>query len=354
MPPDPPRGIGKIDKSRPFNRAAFTVIGNAIFYLLADLQSFGSRCRHFGGKNIQDTIAIGLLFNTFILLLPFMGYKCLSVYYSMLCSFVLFLVSVAFVLSFRQALALFIQSVIIMAVFLTTGNIRPGFFFILILLNAGAFFISQKIAGDFIKSATEEVSTTERLKNEANTDFLTQLLNRNGMEQALETAWAFCKRYQKSIGFIMADIDFFKSYNDTLGHIEGDNILKQVADSIKTCCKRETDIIGRVGGEEFLIVLSDIDDKRITEMAQAVSLAVNSLRIKATETSNHSEFLSVSIGISTAIPQDHILAIDLYRKADFAMYHAKSSGRNCISFNGNIVKTCENIVAQEPVKEVIL
>ena len=317
-------------------------------------QQVKNKIKAFNRQRISSTIAIGLLFNTFILLLPFMGYKCLSVYYSMLCSFVLFLVSVAFVLSFRQALALFIQSVIIMAVFLTTGNISPGFFFILILLNAGAFFISQKIAGDFIKSATEEVSTTERLKNEANTDFLTQLLNRNGMEQALETAWAFCKRYQKPIGFIMADIDFFKSYNDTLGHIEGDNILKQVADSIKTCCKRETDIIGRVGGEEFLIVLSDIDDKRITEMAQAVSLAVNSLRIKATETSNHSEFLSVSIGISTAIPQDHILAIDLYRKADFAMYHAKSSGRNCISFNGNIVKSREKIVAQEPVKEVIL
>lgn len=77
---------------------------------------------------------------------------------------------------------------------LFTNQIRSTFFFMSVLVDAGAFAVSQKIARDFIKSATDEVSMIERLKIEATTDYLTQLLNRNGLEQAVETSWAFCKR----------------------------------------------------------------------------------------------------------------------------------------------------------------
>ena len=122
---------------------------------------------------------------------------------------------------------------------------------------------------------------------------------------------------------IMADIDFFKSYNDTLGHYEGDNILKQVGECIKSCCKRETDIVSRIGGEEFLIVLSDINDIYIIEIAQEISRSIKDLKIKTVGENAPSEFLSISIGIATATPTDEISPTDLYKTADSAMYQAK-------------------------------
>jgi diguanylate cyclase (GGDEF)-like protein len=169
-------------------------------------------------------------------------------------------------------------------------------------------------------------------------DRLTQLLNRNGLEQAVGTAWAFCKRDKKNVGVILADIDYFKSYNDTLGHLEGDNILKQVADSIKSCFRRETDIISRIGGDEFLIFLSDINDEHLLEMAQVLSSSIIDLKVKTTSENDPCDFLSVSIGIATSMPQPDDLLIDLYKTVDEALYRAKKAGRNCISFHEKIIQ----------------
>ena len=211
-------------------------------------------------------------------------------------------------------------------------------FLVLTLINTCAFLKSKKVNSDFIQSLTDEIETINRLKIEATTDILTQLLNRNGFEQAIETAWTFCKRNEKYCSFLMIDIDHFKSYNDALGHLEGDNILKQVADSIKRCFKRETDIISRFGGEEFLIFLSDIDDVHVVDMAKLLSSTITNLKIKSTTVNNPNEFLSVSIGIVTSMPHADDRPIDLYKQVDNALYHAKTSGRDCISFNGNIIK----------------
>ena len=146
---------------------------------------------------------------------------------------------------------------------LSMGQIRFELFLILFLINIGTFFISSTTGKAIIRSFTNEIDETNRLKIEATIDSLTQLLNRNGLEQAAGTTWALCKRDKKNVGVILADIDYFKSYNDTLGHPEGDNILKQVAESIKSCFRRDTDIISRIGGDEFLIFLSDINDDHV-------------------------------------------------------------------------------------------
>lgn len=125
--------------------------------------------------------------------------------------------------------------------------------------------------------------------------------------------------------------------------MEGDNILKQVADSIKMCFKRETDIISRFGGEEFLIFLSDIDDDHIVEMAQFLSSTITNLKIKTTAENNPCDFLSVSIGVAMGIPQPNDLLTDFYIRVDQALYHAKKSGRNCISFSGKIIRNSTNL-----------
>jgi diguanylate cyclase (GGDEF)-like protein len=107
--------------------------------------------------------------------------------------------------------------------------------------------ISGKISHNFIQAAINEIETLSHLEIEATTDSLTQLLNRNGLEQALSTAWAFCKRKKKNVGFLLIDIDYFKSYNDTLGHLKGDDILNKLRTD-EICFKKKTDIIGESAG----------------------------------------------------------------------------------------------------------
>lgn len=297
--------------------------------------------------NLQRTVVavpVGILM-AILLLFPMLGNEAFFVRLSVLCSALLMFCSLAFVLSGRSTLVLFLITTIIEAALLVLKHNRIELFVVLIFINAGTLLILRKTASVFTKSAANEIETINRLEIEATTDSLTHLLNRNGLEQALGAAWALCKRDKKNVGFLLIDIDHFKSYNDAFGHLEGDNILKQVADSIKTCFKRETDIISRFGGEEFLIFLSDVNDDHLIEMARFLSSTITDLKIKATPQKNPYDFLSVSIGVATGVPQPNDLLIDCYVRVDKALYHAKKCGRNCISFNESIIK---NITRYSP------
>jgi len=275
--------------------------------------------------------------------------EALSVRLSVSCSAILLLCSAAFVLSFRGSLLLLIAATSIITVLHGMGQIRFELFLILFLINIGTFFISSTTGKAIIRSFTNEIDETNRLKIEATIDSLTQLLNRNGLEQAAGTTWALCKRDKKNVGVILADIDYFKSYNDTLGHPEGDNILKQVAESIKSCFRRDTDIISRIGGDEFLIFLSDINDDHVLEMAQSLSSSIINLKVKAASEYNPCDFLSISMGIATSLPQTDDLLIDLYKTVDEALYSAKKAGRNRISFNEKIIQIGASIDESFPV-----
>lgn len=296
------------------------------------------------GLPIVFIIFIGILFFP-----PAAGAEALPVRLSVFCSSAFLLCSAAFVLSFRGSLLLLVAATGIPAVLLSLGQICFELFLILFLINAGTFFIANITGKAIIRSFTNEIEEINRLKTEATTDALTHLLNRNGLEQAAETAWALCKRDKKKVGVILADIDYFKSYNDTLGHPEGDNILKQVADSIKSCFRRETDIISRIGGDEFLILLSDINDDHVLEMAQSLSSSIINLKVKTASEYNPCDFLSVSMGIATSMPQPDYLLIDLYRNVDEALYRAKKAGRNRISFNEKIIQIGASIDESFPV-----
>ena len=279
-----------------------------------------------------------IIFIGILVFSPAAEMEALPVRLSVSCSAILLLCSAAFVLSFRGSLLLLIAATGIPAVLLSLNQIRFGVFSILLLTNVGTVFISGITGKAIIRSFTNEIEEINRLKTEATTDALTHLLNRNGFEQTAGTAWAFCKRNSKNAGIILADIDYFKSYNDTLGHLEGDNILRQVADSIKSCFRRETDILSRIGGDEFLIFLPDVNDDYILEMAQSLSSSIINLKVKTASKNNSCDFLSVSMGIAASVPQPDDLLIDLYKTADKALYHAKKAGRNCISFHEEIIQ----------------
>jgi len=296
------------------------------------------------GLSIAFIIFIGIL-----IFPPAAEAEALPVRLSVFCSAIFLLYGAAFVLSFRDLLLFLIAATGIPAVLLGLGQIRFELFLILFLINAGTFFISGITGKAITRSFTNEIEEINRLKTEATTDALTHLLNRNGLEQTIGIAWALCKRDKKKVGVILADIDYFKSYNDTLGHPEGDNILRQVADSVKSCFRRETDIISRIGGDEFLIFLPDVDDDRVLEMAQSLSSSIINLKVTTASEDNPGAFLSVSIGVATSTPQQDDLLIDLYKTADEALYHAKRAGRNCISFHDKMIQIGAPVEASFPV-----
>ena len=296
------------------------------------------------GLLIAFIIFIGILFFS-----PAAEAEALPVRVSVFCSVILLLCSAAFVLSFRDLLLLLIAATGIPAVLLGLGEIRFELFLILLLTNVGTVFIVGITGKAIVRSFTNEIEEIKRLKTEATTDALTHLLNRNGLDRAAETAWALCKRDKKKVGVILADIDYFKSYNDTLGHPEGDNILRQVADSIKSCFRRETDIISRIGGDEFLIFLPDVNDDHVLKMVQSLSSSIINLKVTTASENNSGDFLSISIGVATSVPQPDDLLVDLYKTVDRALYHAKRAGRNCISFHDKIIQIGAPVEASFPV-----
>lgn len=300
-------------------------------------------------KQRTGLIIVVAIFIGILVFSPVAGMEAQPAQLSVFCSAILLLCSTAFVLSFRGSLLLLIAATGITGVLLGLNQIHFELFLLLFLINAGTVLISSLTGKGIFRSFTDENNKINRLATEATTDNLTQLLNRNGLEQAAGTAWAFCKRDKKNVGVILADIDYFKSYNDTLGHLEGDNILKQVADSIKNCFRRQTDIISRIGGDEFLIFLPDINDDYMLEMAQSLSSSIINLKVKTASENNPCDFLSVSMGIATSIPQPDDLLIDLYRTVDEALYHAKKAGRNRISFNEKIMQIGTSINESFPV-----
>ena len=135
---------------------------------------------------------------------------------------------------------------------------------------------------------------------------------------------------------ILFDIDFFKDYNDTYGHYEGDVVLQKIACCIKSCFERDTDIICRVGGEEFLIFLSNVKEEDVLKLIFEVRKQMEALKIKAGNP-NVSQYLTFSIGMASSFPRGNDNPKDLFVTADKALYIAKANGRNCVVYNNKIV-----------------
>lgn len=313
-------------------------------------QQVNSRIKAHNHVKLDIVIPFGIAM-AFLFLSSAIWNGALFIRLSLLCTATLLLCFGTFVLSFRNGLLLMLPVADIMMIFLVMKRIRPELFLILVLIDTVSLLISRKVSNVFVGAVTKDIETIDQLKMKAMTDPLTKLLNRNGLEQKVTEAWALCKRDRKQAGFLMVDIDFFKRYNDALGHLEGDNILKQVADSMRSCFRRESDALSRIGGEEFLIFLPDINDNRIVEMAQTLSDAIAGLKIRTTVEDSTCDYLSVSIGAATCIPQAGDCYLELYCQADQALYHAKNKGRNCISFHEKIIQNSQQYATDDTTKE---
>ncbi|WP_196596057.1 GGDEF domain-containing protein [Pectinatus frisingensis] len=290
------------------------------------------------GSAISITVFIGIL-----VFVPTPGLESLPVQLSVFSSAVFLLCSAVFLLPFQKLLVVFFITTSVTALLFFLTQIRIDLFSILFFINIGILFRANANTKIIVHSFMTEMEEINHLKIQATVDSLTQLLNRNGLEQSIKLVWNGCKRDKKHVGIILVDIDYFKNYNDTLGHPEGDNILRQVADSIRNCFKRKTDIVSRIGGDEFLIFLPDIKDDYVLKMSQKLSADIIRLNTKINLENIPCNFLSVSIGIVTRIPQVDDTLTAFYKKVDEALYDAKKLGRNCISFNGHIIQSKSSV-----------
>jgi diguanylate cyclase (GGDEF)-like protein/PAS domain S-box-containing protein len=167
----------------------------------------------------------------------------------------------------------------------------------------------------------------ERIARLAHHDILTGLQNRFSLEGRLEQALSIAKRDKTVVAVMFIDLDHFKNINDSLGHNVGDKLLIEVANRLKHSV-RDSDIVARIGGDEFVIVLTGMQD---STDAAVIAETVSSQVCRTYAIENHTLKTSPSIGISI-YPNDGSSVDELLRNADIAMYHAKEQGRNSYHF----------------------
>ena len=159
----------------------------------------------------------------------------------------------------------------------------------------------------------------------SNTDRLTELWNYGYFQHQLAEDIKRANRFNRHLSLLMLDIDLFKNFNDTLGHVAGDKLLQEIADILKNSC-REVDIVARYGGEEFAIILPETFKEKAYSSAERIrkSTAAHQFHYKEGAPAKR---ITISIGVAS-FPQDASTAQDLISYADKALYAAKETGRN--------------------------
>ena len=197
------------------------------------------------------------------------------------------------------------------------------------------------LASAFNKMQNILIRKQEELQRLATIDPLTKLANRHMFSGAIEKDWKRCLRDKSDISIIMIDVDYFKLFNDQYGHQAGDNALLEVADVIRECLQRSSDLAARYGGEEFLIVLPNTNIAGANNVALKIAKTLGERKIPAADGATY-PFLSVSCGVSVCRPTSQTGWEELIKAADAALYSAKSNGRNQVCES-----TCHILSSQE-------
>ena len=177
------------------------------------------------------------------------------------------------------------------------------------------------------KDVTQRKQMEELLQQEALTDEMTGIPNRRAFERHFSTEWRRGIREGSPLTLAMIDIDFFKNYNDLYGHQQGDDCLRQVAQSILGAMRRPTDQASRYGGEEFVVLLpgTDADNAKTVTDAIRANLDVRAIPHLDSKAATH---VTVSIGVAATVPTVDSTPHSLLQSADKALYAAKRLGRN--------------------------
>jgi len=200
-------------------------------------------------------------------------------------------------------------------------------------LEAGAAdFITKPVNAAVVRARVRTQLTVKRqadaLRALTLTDQLTGVANRRAFDERLDAEWRRCARAGLPVALILADVDHFKAYNDHYGHQGGDACLVQVAAALRRAASRGHDMVTRYGGEEFAILLPQLDAAGAEGVAQRLldELARIALPHAASPTA---PCVTMSLGIAGMVPNDALGAEILVASADALLYQAKAGGRNC-------------------------
>lgn len=194
---------------------------------------------------------------------------------------------------------------------------------------------SLQTANHYLQQANQTLQLQNRNVTENNRklqqlvhiDGLTQVGNRRCFDERLNQEWLRLRRERHPLSLILFDIDYFKAYNDRYGHPAGDTCLAQIAQTVNRLLKRPGDLLTRYGGEEFAVILPNVDTDGAIYVANCIHTEIARLKIHH-ESSSVSPYVTVSQGISTSLPSNDVTPEKLLQLADQALYLAKQQGRD--------------------------
>jgi len=169
--------------------------------------------------------------------------------------------------------------------------------------------------------------TNERLEQLSHEDALTGLANRRYFDQTLVGEFQRLGRHKAQCSLIMVDIDHFKAFNDSAGHVAGDDCLRRIGAVLRSACMRASDLAARYGGEEFAVILPETSGADAIVLAERIRVAIAELQI-AHPDPLAAQHVTASVGVATALVADLSSAVALVSLADDQLYRAKAAGRN--------------------------
>ncbi|RDE19014.1 GGDEF domain-containing protein [Motiliproteus coralliicola] len=193
----------------------------------------------------------------------------------------------------------------------------------LLIFLYGAFtYMHIKLLNGEYQERCEQRGMLEKLTQ---MDTLTDIYNRRYFDDALNLYWKSHLRNGKSLALLLIDIDHFKQINDRYGHPTGDKVIQQVANTLKNSFRRDTDIVARIGGEEFAVLMSEPSLAVVEQLADGVNLQISRQSI---DSAGERIQVTVSIGVALLTPELNCRSRELYKVADRCLYQAKEQGRN--------------------------
>jgi diguanylate cyclase (GGDEF)-like protein len=202
----------------------------------------------------------------------------------------------------------------------------------------------QRFVVGIIRDISQRQEIEQKLLEMATTDVLTGLCNRRRFLEMAEQELSRAKRYGHCLAMMVLDLDLFKQVNDTYGHQVGDEVLKNLAE-VGSACLRRVDLMGRVGGEEFAVLLPETDLEAALPVAERLRQAVEYSCVHLPE---GEVCCTVSIGVAQSTPQSELSLETLLKLADDALYAAKKAGRNRVFTAGEPAAAKQ---ASEPAKD---
>ena len=195
--------------------------------------------------------------------------------------------------------------------------------------------LNLKYEIDKLKAREAELEELNKILQELSSiDGLTGVANRRRFDEVLDIEIKRAKRNKTPLSIVMIDIDFFKEYNDTYGHLQGDECLKNIANTLNETVKRSEDLVARYGGEEFVLILPNTDINGAKYVAEQARIAVEELKIDHLRSST-SNNVTISLGVAT-ISEATKTKSEILKAADIALYEAKANGRNRVHVDTTI------------------